>query len=158
VFALGHWTAQYIALHHQLGQSANKASEHERHIAASALFSSRIFLIAALALSKCAVILLVRLVFTNSIKRAWIACNVYIVFIIGWAVTSIVVLSTSRWPSSNLDIVSSEHYTNYVRIHLALCLHFRSKGNVLDCLALTKLISPFHNHLLTRADYIRDDV
>jgi hypothetical protein len=61
-----------------------------------ALFAGRVLLIPTLAFAKISVIALIRQVFTaftEGVREAWIACDIFIGVLAGWALMSIIALS-----------------------------------------------------------------
>lgn len=93
VFALCHWITTFVALHNGLGRSSLFLKDAQEQSVSKNLFAGRIFLLIALCLSKCAIILLIRQVFTHELKTAWQTCNISLGILAAWCLLAVVASS-----------------------------------------------------------------
>jgi hypothetical protein len=73
-------------------------------------------LVAALTLSKVSVVTLIRHIFTQDMKRAWKACNLYTVVVVAWGLMSVLALSVDCSSTSLLNSNQNEQCPNQVSI------------------------------------------
>ncbi|KAJ9669586.1 hypothetical protein H2201_000453 [Coniosporium apollinis] len=99
VVALGQYISVLVALSHGLGKSTSIVSSEQYAVVSKATYTSQILIIAALALAKCSVILLIRRVFTRDMKNFWMICTILLGFIGVWALASIITCPgyAARW-------------------------------------------------------------
>lgn len=114
ILALGQWIAIFVALSNGLGKTLTLVSPTQQSQISKAFFASRVLLYLVLALSKCGTLLFLRQIFSQDMRRAWIACNIVVSIAIMWGFAAILAVSVRCSPSHVWLDQGNNHCSNDV--------------------------------------------
>lgn len=100
IVALGQYIAVFVPLHGGLGISSSVLAQDAGESLGSAMMASQILFILALALTKLSVVLFVKRLLTQNLRKAWWAANITMGLTVVWGIASVFAISVGCSPST----------------------------------------------------------